>query len=267
MNLLNKIKNSFYNPEFYNGIKEQRLGQSLKYFFSLVAVLSVIIAFVLGIELSPVFSAENLRRLTDFYPKELSIQIKGGDISTNVDEPYMIKEITEGVPLDKNSFENLIVIDTKNNFSIESFKGYNTRVLIGKNFVVTTKRAGQFEFNDVSKLPDFSLSQDRILHWAELIGKYHWGISLLLFVCIFISFFWFFSFALLGMLVTAFVVFLLAKLKKIQLSYRNSYQIAIYAFSIPLILETVFILSGMRAPFPFFFGVIAVAISLANFKK
>jgi len=267
MNLFNKVKNSLYNPAFYNGIKEERLSRSFKYFFGLIAILSVVIAFALGVQLSTAFSVENLRQLANFYPKELSIQIKGGVISTNVAEPYLIKGTADDAAFAQDNSQNLVVIDTKNDFSVEQFQKYDTKVLIGKNFVVTTKRTGQFEFNDVSKMPDFSLSQARILHWIDLVGKYHWAISLLVFICVFVSYFWFFSFSLLGLLIIALIVKLLAKLKKIQISYRNAYQVSIYAFGIPLILEAIFILGGWRAPLPFFFSLIAIIIALSNLKK
>lgn len=270
MNFLNNIKDSFYNPAFYSSLKEQRLGISFKYFFSLIAVLSVIIAFIFGVKLAPIFSAKNLRALVDFYPKELAIQIKSGVISTNVTEPYLIKD-SVGFSADsndsKNEYENLIAIDTKTDFSVEEFSKYSTRLLIGKNFFAISKHPGQFEFNDVSKMPDFSLSQSRIFHWIDLIGRYHLGLSLLLFIFVFLSFFWFFSLILISLLVLALIILLFAKIKKASLSYKNSYQIALRATTVPLILETVFILGNVRAPIPFFYSIFILVIAFVNIKK
>jgi len=217
--------------------------------------------------MSSIFSSENLRKFVSYYPKELAIEIKDGIISTNnISEPYFIKETFDSTVSKENKYENFVVIDTQSDFSADIFNSYNTRVLIGKNFIVTTEQPGQFEFNDASRVPDFSLDKEKILHWINLINKYHLGLSLLLFFGIFLSFFWFFTLTLISLVVVALVIKLLAKLRKVELAYINSYIIALYAITIPLILKTIFIFSGVMAPFPFFFSLIAIIIAVTNLQ-
>src|SRR3989344_585910 len=117
MNFLNNIKDSLYNPDFYSGLKERRLSFSFKYFFSLAATLSIILAFMFGLEFAPIFSAENLRKLAGFYPEELVLQVAKGVISTNVVEPYIIKDTFEISNDSEKKYANAVVIDTKNDFS------------------------------------------------------------------------------------------------------------------------------------------------------
>ena len=265
MNFLNNIKNNFYNPRFYAGLKEQRLALSFRYFFSIVALLSIVLAFVFGVGLAPTFSAENLRKFVDFYPPELAIQIKGGAISTNMAEPYGIKESADYQT--QNVYTNFVVIDTKNDFSENLFKSYDTRVLLGKNYIVIAKNRRQFQFDDLSGMPDFSVNQAKLFSWADLIGNYHLLISLALFVFLFLAFFGFFSVKLIGLFILALIIFLLEKIKRVSLSYRNCYQIALHALTIPLILETIFVLANLSVPFPFFFSVILLLIALANIKR
>ncbi len=238
---------------------------SFRYFFSLITLLSVALAFIFGVQLAPLFTGENLRKLASFYPKELTIQIKGGAISTNVTEPYSIKESADYSTGER--YTNLVVIDTKNDFSVEAFKAYDTRVLLGKNFVVTSKNRDQFEWNDLSRLPDFSLSQGRLFHWVDLLASRHLLISLILFSGLFFAFFGFFMLKLLGLLIIALIILLLAKLKKVSLSYKNSYQIALHAATVPFILQTIFILAAVRTPLPFFFSLILLIIAFVNLKK
>lgn len=240
MNFLKKIKNSIYGPAFYTDLKEQKLSFSLRYFLSLAACLSLIIAFFLGVKFSPFFATENLRSFVGFYPQELSIEVKGGTVSTNVSEPYIIKSPTSTYN------KNLVVIDTKNDFSLQSFKDQNTEVLIGKHFVVLSKGRGQFEFNDITGMPDFSLSKDRLLHWVDIVGSHHRAISFALFIFLFVTFFGMFSLKLVTLFLVALLIMLLLKLKKIALSYKQSYQIALHAVTVPIIFDAICIIAGIR---------------------
>src|SRR3989344_1396928 len=231
MNFLNNIKSSLYNPQFYASLKERSLGYSFKYFFFLVTILSFLLAFVWGSILAPLFSGENLKKLVDYYPVELTVAIKGGIISSNVTEPYIIKV---GSALSKeNDHVNIVVIDTKNAFSLELFKKYDTSVWIGRDFVVSSKNKNQTELNDVSQIPDFSLNRERLLHWVDVIDSYHWALSLGLFAVLFLAFYALFIFQLIWLLIMALFVLLVGKLRKRQLSYKNSYKISLHAATIP----------------------------------
>lgn len=264
MNFINDIKNSLYSPFFYASLKERKFSRSFGYFFSLIGLLSVVMAFVFGVELSQALSAGNLRKFSDFYPKELNIQIQGGAVSTNVAEPYGIKERADFPSADK--YTNTVVIDTKNTFSVDAFKKYDARILIGKNFIVIAKSRSRFEFDDLSRMPDFSLSQQRIFHWIDLIESRHLLFSLGLFAGLFLSFFGFFTIKLAGLLIIALPVLFFGKLKKAGLSYKNSYQIVLHAVTVPLIIQTIFILGGIGVPLPFFYSLIALIIAFANIR-
>ncbi len=266
MNFINDIKSSLYNPRFYASLRERSLASSFKYFFSLVAILVFVIAFAWGSELSPLFSRENLMKLVAYYPAELSIAIKAGVISTNVTEPYIIKTGEEFSKM-KNGHPNMVVIDTTSVFSRELFKQYDTSVWVGKDFVASSKNQDQLELSDVSRAPDFSLNRSRLLHWVDIINHYHLLLSLGLFAALFFSFYGFFTFQLLWLFLMAFLVLLVAKLYKHRLSYKNSYQIALHAATVPFILTALSIVSGIRVPFPFFYTLLALLIVLVNLKK
>ena len=267
MNFLQKIKNSIYNPAFYANLKEQKLSFSFRYFFSLAGLLALIAAFVFGVEMSPLFSGENLKKLVDYYPKELNIEVKGGTISTNVSEPYIIKGPTGFSSREESRSENIIVIDTKNDFTVEAFRAHATEVLLGKNFVVVSKGRGQFEFSDLSGIPDFNLNQERLIGFASVIGEHHLALSLLLFVILFFSFFGLFTLKLFILLFLAVLILCVVKLKKVLLNYKQCYQIALHAVTIPLIFETFFIVSGVGALSLFIFILIALIVVSVNIKS
>lgn len=264
MSFLHNIKNSCYNPAFYAALRERTLGSSFKYFFSFVAILAFILAFVLGSGLAPAFSSENLRKLVALYPAELTLTVKGGLVSTNVVLPYSVKagaEIAE-----KSGHGNLAVIDTEHDFSQELFRQYDSIVWIGRNFVASAKNRSQVELTDMSRAPDFALDQARLLRWADLIGSHHLALSLGLFAALFLSFYGFFVFKLLWLAILALVILSLGKVKKVSLSYRNSFQIALHAATVPLILDAVFVLNGLGEPFLFFYSLIVLVIVFVNLK-
>ena len=266
MNFINDIKSSLYNPSFYSSLRERTLGSVFKYFFFLITILAFVMAFAWGTQLSPVFSGESLKKLVDYYPAELSINIKGGVISTNVTEPYSIKAGAEFSKM-KNGHANVVMIDTANNFSRELFKQYDTSVWVGQDFVVSAKNQERIELSDVSRVPDFSLNQERLLRWVDIIDSYHLLISLGLFAILFLSFYGFFIFQMIWLLVGALFVLFIGKLYKKPLSYKNSFKTAVYAATVSFVLMALSIVSGINAPFPFFYSVVALVIVIVNFQK
>lgn len=266
MTFLNDVKSSLYNPVFYASLRGRTLGSSFKYFFFLIFVLAFVIAFVWGSQLAPLFSGENLKKLVDYYPAELAVTIKGGVISTNVIEPYVIKAGEELSKM-RNSHANGAVFDTKSDFSRELFKQYDTSVWVGRDFVAVAKSNDRIELSDVSRVPDFSVSQDRLLRWVDIIDSYHLPLSLGLFALLFVSFFVFYIFQLFWALLMALLTMLFGKLYQIPISYKNSYQIVLHAATVPFILMAFSVVSGINAPFLFFYSLITVVIVLLNLKK
>ncbi len=265
MKFLDNVKNSLYNPDFYGELKHQTVGSSVKYFYFLAFILSFIVAFVVGNMLSPLYSTESLKRVASYYPAELTLSIKSGVISTNVSEPYIIKSKTLGIETERGHL-NAVVIDTRNSFTRELFEQYDTNVWVGKDFVVTAKDSSRFELTDMSQVHDLTLNQEKLFSWADIIGGYHLAISLSLFALLLIAFLSYLSAHLILFFITSLLVLGIVKLKKIELSYKNCYQIVLHAATVPLILETVFILSGVVSPFPFFFSLILLIIVFVNLK-
>lgn len=265
MNFLNDFKNSFYNPEFYSALRGRPISSSFRYYFSLIGLLSLFIAFVLGVQFSPAFSEQNLKKLANYYPEELSIAIKGGVVSTNVTEPYFIKAGSEAA--EKNKRANFAVVDTAHPFSLELFREYDASVWLGKNFAVSEKNRSQYEISDLSRAPNFSLDKQKILRWVQVIGSYRVLITLAVFVFLFLGFLLFFAAKLILFLIFGLLVMLIAKVKKISLSFGRSYQVALHAATAAVILEALFIIFSVRPPFPFLLSLILLITAFVNLKK
>lgn len=264
MNFISDFKNSFYNPQFYASLRARKFSSSFKYFFALIGALTFIQAFVIGSEASAFFSSSNLYRVVGFYPKELVLTLQGGAVSTNVTEPYLIKNSESK----RNEPANLVVIDTKNDFSLDLYKQYNARIFLGKNFLAIEKGPGRFDLSDLSHVPDFTLGQGRLFHYADVVVKHHLLISFAIFASMFVFIFAGMSVGFLAVLLLfAPLIMFFAKRKKISLSYCQSYQFGLHALTLPLILQTVFMLGGFQSPMPFFSVIVFLVVVLCNLRK
>jgi hypothetical protein len=266
MNFLQTFKSSFYNPGFYKSAKDEKFSVAFKYILSLVSLMSVAVAFVVGVYIAPEFSKENLRKLVDFYPSELNIDIKNGNVSTSVTEPYFIKD-KSGISVKGRIHSNVLVIDTKKDFSLDGFKNYDTEILLGKNYVVMSKNDGRLEFLDLSRMPNFSINQTKIYGWIDYIAGYHWLFSIAIFFFAFIAFFVGFTLqVLLILLITSLVALVTAKIAKVPYTFKNFYIAGLYAVTPASVLYGLGAISGLGTSKSTFF-VITLLVLYLNFKQ
>src|SRR3989344_3778063 len=143
MNIFKLIAKSVYGPDLYLSLKDKKFGFSLAYFFKFILLLSLLVAIVTGIIIGPKINDFIQRfgtRMVEYYPDELEITIKDGKTSTNVNEPYYLPIPDEFIGaleseavvygINQTEIENLLVIDTKQTFSVESFEQYKTLALL-----------------------------------------------------------------------------------------------------------------------------------------
>ncbi len=131
MQFFTTIKDSIYSPDFYRTLRAKPLSFSLKYYFSLAAVLALAGTVLMTVQFLPKaqFALTTLaEKVVERFPAELEVTFKGGVVSTNVKEPYFVKETPgEADALrneveDAGTHENLLVIDTSSPLSLELFK-------------------------------------------------------------------------------------------------------------------------------------------------
>lgn len=268
-----------YDPQFYAEIKKQTLGDAMKYFVKLLFTLACFAAIM------PIFFGVSLltwkqsivtnfrEQLVQTFPQELSIEVKKGEVTTNVEEPYAIA-VPESL---KNEFtssdatamppRNLIVINTHKAIELNDFAMQDTFVIIGKNEI------GVFDAEknkvDIQGLDDFSTEGaiDQSV-FAALVEKV-WGVVrivavvvlALLPVLIFAVFFVIYS---LYLFFGALLVWLASKMTKKALTYKESYVAGLHLMTLPLI-------GGFVLPFvfhaPFMFTLVLFTIAYINFNQ
>ena len=274
MIFLDKIKNSIYGPEFYKKLHSKPLSFSFKYFYALASVLAVIVTAQFSFQVIPnltAFLASLGPEIVNSYPNELILTIKNGQASSNVAEPYFIKtpesmrnENYRNVPVT----DNFIVIDTKNQFTEENFTKYNTLAVVTKTSLAFRKDNGGIEIKPLSEIPDWTIDRASV---ASFVGKIQPFIKFAgpFFVLIsFIGFMLSFSAELIYLLFAALLIWVIAKVKKFPLGYKQSYQAGLHIITLPLLLWAVSTILNFHIidAIPFFTTIVVIVVALINFE-
>lgn len=271
MKFLNTIKSSVYDPEFYSKVVRGEDGGPFRYFFKLILSISLIFTLVASFTVVPhikEFFEMAESNIVEHYPKELEVRIQKGLVSTNVEEPYFIPipENVRGKEVNERGLLNLVVIDTKNQFSLEQFDSYNTFALLIKDGLVTKDQRGKVTIMPLKDVPDYTLNYSEVTKWltkAEpFLRVFSIGVPILIFIAVFIAY----SMTLVYLVFAAVLVYIVGKIKKLNLSYRKSYHISLYAVTLPILLGILSFLVGLQS-FAFLPTIILVIAVWVNLKE
>lgn len=271
MKFLNQIKDSIYSPEFYSNAAQMAFGKALVYFLLLALLLTIIRSSVIIFPI--VTSAQQgitkfMNEAAGIYPQELVVRIQKGQVSTNVKEPYFVSVPKSG---GSATVESILVIDTKTPFSTSQFNQYKAVVWLTKDSIFyKSNNSSEVKAYDLSKVDNFTIDKTfvnslvaKITPWTKFIGPV---LGLLVFIGVYLSY----DFRLLYLLFFAFVLWLLSKAFKKELSYGKSYVMGMYAISLGLIVETVLgLVSGWThfSGFLFMFTIISLGVVFVNYLQ
>lgn len=270
-NFFNDFQLSLYSPKFYAHIKTKSLLGCLGYFFMLVLVLTLIQTAFLSnyIFVKIPSSAQSfISQAINYYPQELEININNGTAQTNVKEPYFIPLSLDDAQ--KDSLNNLVVIDTKTAFSTTQFEQYKTIVWLNKDSVYYKTDKNEVKIMPLSKMQNTKIDKssvqslvDKILPWVNFLGP-------LLFVLVFFGFYLAYSGVLVYLLLLALIIFLISKALKWGFSYKQSYKVSLYAITLPLLVDVLINITspytGFRG-FTFMFSLLTLIVVGVNFYK
>lgn len=264
-NLIAKIKlffddltKSLTDFSFYKEILKTKLSFSLKYLFFLFYILALITSVVLAAQVGikilpavPAFISAVETKAPNFYPKNLVVTVKNGEVSTNVKEPYVID--IPGINLDKN-YAHLITIDTKSDGS--NFKDYSTFSLVTKNSVLVADTSNTFKVYQIEKGANTQIDKTKYSQTlSKLISYLPYLKSIIIAVIIILLVIWpfiagglTFLVELIYLLVFSLLFLLVVKLMKKDLNLKKIFQLSIHASSLPILLG--FIVSSLGIVMP-----------------
>ena len=258
-------------------------GESVRYFARLVFLISCILALfpiIAGIGLMTWKQdkvAAIRTQIVEAFPRDLAVQVKNGEVSTNANEPYAVPQpaalrdmmmrwmkTDTKIPYDAN---NLLVINTQKPIELTDFRNYGTLAILSKNEIgVFSPTKGSIE---IQSLRDVSLERplDR-QSFGSFIDS-GWEVAktvmiVLLILSPFIIFVAIFILHLIYLIFGALVVWLASSIVRRRSSYGQAYQEGLHLMTLPLIAS--FVLPFIFA-LPFAFTLLLFIMALLNFRR
>ncbi|MEK7646079.1 MAG: DUF1189 family protein [Patescibacteria group bacterium] len=252
MSIFKDIKNSVYSPQFYSHIITGSGSKAFWYFIKFNLLLVAVVTVIAGAILIPLamtfLSQENVSSISSYYPQDLEVVVKKGIVSTNVTEPYAIAMPEKWTSEKPSSDEpkNLLVINTKAPFTIESFDAYDTVVLLTKDSLVARDdNKGKLT---IQKLEDLNVTINRaqINTWTTSIVPFLKviipfvlvGLAIGLFLLILIS-------KLFLIAIGAVLLFIAGKITKSSVTYSQWFKIGLYAVTPLILIEIIALALGI----------------------
>ncbi|MFA6338839.1 MAG: DUF1189 family protein [Candidatus Paceibacterota bacterium] len=274
MSLFKDVKNSIYNPEFYSELIDRPLSYSLKYFFSLICLISIAVSAYFTIIASPqlmTFAKESRNSIVSKFPSELEVTIKKGEVSTNVKEkePYLVsmpqmpRLQQSSMPTNNQAFQNIVVIDTVNQFSLEKFYEYHTAFLVTKNDIIYSDK-DKITITSLAKSPDLVINKTSTESFFKKLDPLVKFIPLLLAIFVFSISFFIGSAYLFYFLYFALLVWLVVRINKIHTGYMGAYKITLHAATLSILVDILMKLFFSKYNLSYVFDVVILIVVIAN---
>lgn len=240
MNFFKTIRSSVYDPAFYSNLSETKTG-GFGYYIKLSLLLAVLCAIWHSIVVMPqvrsALSDQNLETIVQYFPADLTLTIKNGVVSTNVQEPYIIpvpsNEVKPGTP------KNLVVINTKiTDIPTDVLKSNDTLSFIAKNAFVVNKN-NTLQVVPTTQIPNMELNRASARAFMVEHIPFVRNLSLLIPFFIFFGLFVGYMFNLIPLLIVALVVWLVLKFMKKSAGYKHAYKVTLYAQTVSLVLTSI----------------------------
>lgn len=271
MGFLQNFLNSIYGPKFYKEVPQKGLGRAFGYYFILALILTVATTLSLIMPVSngvKEFTDKMVPQIVSKYPADLQVTVKNGTVSTNVKEPYFVPF----PPGQKTGeLENLLVIDTKTPFSDEAFEKYKTVAVLTKDSVYfKDEQKGEIRGNSLKELEDFTLNKQVIAGFMQNISPYFVYITPVLLFFIFLGLYIAYAFGLIQVAIIAFLLFLILKIVKPIMSYKDAMKLSLFGITFGLLLEALLSITEPMLhlhSFPYMTLLLTIAIVLINLKS
>jgi len=267
MHFFKTISQSIYDPAFYQELPQKPFSFSLKYFYALALLLSVVLTASFTVSTVPAvyaFLKDIGPRFLAFYPDDLTITIKNGKASSNAVEPFFftVPSISPGMSPEEAGQKNFLVIDTATPFSLKQFEQYDTLALLTREALVISDR-GNIRIYPLAKIPDIEITKSLPTLIVQKIQPFIRFVLPLLIVVVFFGFISLQSVNLLYLLIFSLFVWGIAKVKKLSVGYKKSYQIGIHAITLPLLIYAL-ITTLTSVHVPYLFTLLSLLIVFVN---
>ncbi len=262
--ILDDFWGSFYNPGFYAQVPTLSSGRAFVCLTIIATITAAYAGFVLNGAMNELRGTPYMQNAAALYPEELVIEVKNGEASANVAQPYMIAMPGEGDAT--SSPQYLAVIDTRSEATVAEVAQYDA-VMVLTQKALYMKGDDEQRVMDLRDIGDATLDRATVEDFAQklqpIISGILYVLPLFAIVVIVLVLLTFWSvIAVLG----AFIVMLIAKAKGLSYSFGASYTTALFAL-IPVTLIHL-ALGAFDVGLPFLAYVLIFAVVLIiNIRK
>lgn len=151
---------SFYSSELYQDVGRYWKGVGLGYLFLAMAILQLPMAAKIHVGFSK-WVATGANEIVDQIPQ---ITINHGEVSTNVETPYYIKEPTDSASRVSATSDYLAVIDLTGKY--KTLEDVKTDILLTKHSVLMRNQR-EVRTYDLSGVDGFSMDSARVRGWLN----------------------------------------------------------------------------------------------------
>ena len=227
MNIFSSIPQSCINFGFYKEVVKQKIGKAILYLFLLLLIVALVMAISYGVKIQKMVN-EGKELALKYVPE---IKIINGQTEVSVPQPYTVWK-------DENF---IVLIDTTGQYtSIDT--AYKAGALLTRTKLIVKESEFQSRQYELSQFPPFTVNKTTIEQWAKIAVVVIWiGLPIGLFIYLIVAkWFQIFLFSIFTMS--------LNNMMKTNLKYSQLLSIGIYALTAPIILDTIYAITGRPNP-------------------
>ncbi|RJR27101.1 DUF1189 domain-containing protein [candidate division WWE3 bacterium] len=265
-------KNSLLSIGYYKDVLKTTLAFSLKYFFSLAVISSILITISVSFNIYPELNRtmeEMLTKIKDVFPSELVISTKGNEWSINLPEPLIIpfpeveslEDMAQAPETPAAEIpENLIVFD--HNGTVEDFENLNTLILVNEKNVLV-KQANKYDVYPIEELPDTQFDRSKFDSTVESVRSFTKYLPYILAVFIFLgTLFYYLVLRTIYILMAAFITWMGSFIFGSKLTYTQNMQVCLHAMTLPITIEVLINAVGFNMNLPFWFALVNIGFAM-----
>ncbi|OGG16686.1 hypothetical protein A3D77_02900 [Candidatus Gottesmanbacteria bacterium RIFCSPHIGHO2_02_FULL_39_11] len=252
------------NPSYYRDLLKTKFSFSLKYFFGLSLLLTLISTIVFSLILIPQIKTleQTLKTQADtFYPNDLVITLKNGKLSTNRKDPIVVT-----FPFDTGENRKNLVIDPT--ASISAMEKYQAGVLINEDSLSLIGENNQIRTYPLSDIENFTLNKSEFSKGVAMVEKFLDALPAFLPGILLVIFVFSISIGLfLKILFYSLLTYAVARVQNLHITYGKAFQLTIHAITPIVLLQILEIVFGIQIPIPLFFQILYVILLVIIIKE
>lgn len=241
------FKNSILSTEYYKDIVKADINFSIKYFFMLSFLASVLTVAYMSINLIPNMTSEIkifYQEAENIYPDDLTVEFKDGSWTANKEEPIFIKR--PNLPVEADIPSNLVVFDK--NGTIDKIKEYDTLAIVNSENILYGQDAELISTQPLKNIPNGTLNKEAVISKMSGLNKLINFLPFILpiFLLIPVFLFGFLGGSLFNVFLAGIGLFIALLLNKRRIDFKSAFQISVHAATVPVLIRV------FLTPFPEF---------------